>query len=190
MSCPTLSCPIHYYCTLYYYVRLTLYCIILLYHVLLSPSSLSTSVPSYSRSSVIYVRPLISLLSPPFSYHLHPSSHSPPSLLTLSLLTPFPHSPSFPHSPPPYRALPGHERGAQSAHTLFWHFTGTSSNTHTHTHLTQMSRRKYTYFTALYCIVLHYTALHFNFYTRFAHERAIECHTTLQHLVDSKCNRV
>jgi hypothetical protein len=154
-----------------------------------SPQS-STSGLSFLSS---HLHSLITSI-PPLT-HLHPSSHSPPSLLTLSLLPPFPHSPSFPrsppslsplplipfvpHFPPPYRALPGHERGAQSAHTLFWHFTGTSSNTHTHTHLTQMSRRKYTYFTARYCIILHYTALHFNFYTRIAHERAIECHTTL-----------
>ena len=112
-------------------------------------------------------------LSPPFSYHLHPSSHSPPSLLTLSFLPPFPHSPSFPHfppslpplpllpfvphSPPPYRALPGHEWGAQSAHTLFWHFTGTSSNTHTHTlHRCHAENA----LTSLRCIVLYCTSLY------------------------------
>ena len=172
MSCPALSCPVHYYCTRYNYV---LSYAVLLYSAL--PCIVVSQLSVYLRTLLL---PLLS--------HLRPASHfspftsillSPPSLLTLSLLTPFPHSPSFPHSPPPYRALPGHERGAQSAHTLFWHFTGTSSNTHTHTHLTQMSRRKCTYFTALYCIVLHYTALHFNFYTRMAHEQAIECHTTL-----------
>jgi hypothetical protein len=135
-----------------------------------SPQS-STSGLSFLSS---HLHSLITSI-PPLT-HLHPSSHSPPSLLTLSLLPPFPHSPSFPrsppslsplplipfvpHFPPPYRALPGHERGAQSAHTLFWHFTGTSSNTHTHTHTLHRCHAGNT-LTSLRDIVLYFTILHY-----------------------------